>query len=176
MKERKALIDDAKSAVQAALAEGVVPGGGIARGAPGPLRREDDEETAVDPALDHPGQVDLTAVPVGFMAVKYAPAGPAQVRRGVEVGVQYHRRLMDTARVQARGGCGDAQAEESRQAEAGEKRGSWGHVRNSGGSSHFPHACVPCNPHGSVPARIQALWLRVIDVAVLRSCVLALGP
>ena len=30
MKERKALIDDAKSAVQAALAEGVVPGGGVA--------------------------------------------------------------------------------------------------------------------------------------------------
>ena len=30
MKERKALIDDAKSATQAALAEGVVPGGGVA--------------------------------------------------------------------------------------------------------------------------------------------------
>jgi chaperonin GroEL len=30
MKERKALIDDAKSAVQAALAEGIVPGGGVA--------------------------------------------------------------------------------------------------------------------------------------------------
>jgi len=30
MKERKALIEDAKSAVQAALAEGVVPGGGVA--------------------------------------------------------------------------------------------------------------------------------------------------
>jgi chaperonin GroEL len=30
MKERKALIDDAKSAVQAALTEGVVPGGGVA--------------------------------------------------------------------------------------------------------------------------------------------------
>ena len=30
MKERKALLDDAKSAVQAALAEGVVPGGGVA--------------------------------------------------------------------------------------------------------------------------------------------------
>jgi chaperonin GroEL len=30
MKERKALIDDAKSAVQAALTEGIVPGGGVA--------------------------------------------------------------------------------------------------------------------------------------------------
>lgn len=30
MKERKALIDDAKSATQAALAEGIVPGGGVA--------------------------------------------------------------------------------------------------------------------------------------------------
>jgi chaperonin GroEL len=30
MKERKALIEDAKSAVQAALAEGIVPGGGVA--------------------------------------------------------------------------------------------------------------------------------------------------
>ena len=30
MKERKALIEDAKSATQAALAEGIVPGGGVA--------------------------------------------------------------------------------------------------------------------------------------------------
>ena len=30
MKERKALLEDARSATQAALAEGVVPGGGVA--------------------------------------------------------------------------------------------------------------------------------------------------
>jgi chaperonin GroEL len=30
MKERKALLEDAKSATQAALEEGVVPGGGVA--------------------------------------------------------------------------------------------------------------------------------------------------
>jgi len=49
MKERKALLDDAKAATQAALAEGIVPGGGVA------LIRS---ESALD-ALDLPGDEQM---------------------------------------------------------------------------------------------------------------------
>ena len=61
MKERKALLEDAKSATQAALEEGIVPGGGVAllqahRGL-GKLKLSGDEQLGVDiiaNVLDHP--------------------------------------------------------------------------------------------------------------------------
>jgi hypothetical protein len=43
------------------------------------------EVDAVRELLDHPGQVDLAAVPGGVVAVEYAPARPAQVGRRVEL-------------------------------------------------------------------------------------------
>ena len=61
MKERKALIDDAKAATQAALAEGIVPGGGVAllrcEGALSKLKVEGDEAFGVKiirNVLDYP--------------------------------------------------------------------------------------------------------------------------
>ena len=58
MKERKALIDDAKSAVQAALAEGIVPGGGVAL-----LRSEKSIENLISKAdLDADEKMGATIV------------------------------------------------------------------------------------------------------------------
>ncbi len=67
MKERKALIDDAKSAVQAALAEGIVPGGGVA------LLRS---EKAID-ALVSKGDLDADEK-LGASIVKHALRYPLE--------------------------------------------------------------------------------------------------
>ncbi len=79
MKERKALIDDAKSAVQAALAEGIVPGGGVAL-----LRSEKALEK-----LDVSGDEKL-GVTIVKSALKY-PLSAIAENAGVDGSVVVHR-------------------------------------------------------------------------------------
>ncbi len=64
-----------------------------------PLRRVDGEEAAVDTAVDHARQVDLTAVLLDRMAVGDVPARPGEQRRGVHVGIQNDGGIMHRARL-----------------------------------------------------------------------------
>ncbi|GAB6166291.1 chaperonin GroEL [Thermostilla marina] len=79
MKERKALVDDAKAATQAALAEGIVPGGGVA------LLRSADAVAKVqasgDEALGVQIVADVLEIPLRTIAENAGQSGAVVVNR-----------------------------------------------------------------------------------------------
>jgi hypothetical protein len=58
------------------------------------LRRVDDEEAAIEPALLHPGDVDLAVVPIIFVPAIEIPARPLEQHRRVEMGVERQHLLV----------------------------------------------------------------------------------
>ncbi len=71
--------------------QGVVPSLGVAFRASRALRREQGEEAAVHPTVDHARQVHLASVHGIGMPVEDVPAGQVEQGGGVEVCVQHHR-------------------------------------------------------------------------------------
>ena len=84
--------------------DGRVAGAQVAVRAALALRRVDGEEAAIDAALHHARIVDLGSVNSHVVPIHDAPARPAEVGRGVEVGVEDDQALVQGAVGLADGG------------------------------------------------------------------------
>jgi hypothetical protein len=93
---------DLHRALDAEIARGDIPGGRARAG-----RRVDREEPAIHPALHHARVIDLIAIRIGDVPVHDAPAGAAEIGRGVEMRVQHDQLFMDRARRVGDGLLGD---------------------------------------------------------------------